>query len=234
MLCLQIWWLWLPLRTFAYPAVRDTLREGGSLRNFQLEPQLEPNALLQILADAGRLRTLGPKLDAVLPLLVYEDGRGVPPSENATDKMLVNEIWLRYNGSGVENVTQSAVDEPIDFDWAYPPGLKKHLIEISGFIDPETTDIEVHAAVLGYPTGDIIGNLEKGDVKQDINLFVAKGFWKIFLVRRVPRDEVWIQIDLSLPFKQHLQKKLRMFYLPHRDYAPVQAAQIPPAGVSTA
>ena len=124
MLCLNIWWLWLPLSTFAYPSVRSLLSEGSPFKNIQLKP----NALLPSLADVDGLLTLGPKLDSLLPLLVYEDGRRVPPSENATDKMMLNEFWLRYNGSGVENMTQSALNEPIDFDWYYPPGLKKHLI----------------------------------------------------------------------------------------------------------
>ncbi|KAL8972239.1 MAG: hypothetical protein Q9183_000653 [Haloplaca sp. 2 TL-2023] len=223
MLCLNIWWLWLPLRTLAYPAVWSTLTEGSPFKNVQLQP----SALLPSLSNADGLLTLGPKLDSLLPLLVYEDGRRVPPSENATDKMMLNEFWLKYNGSGVENMTQSALTEPVDFDWYYPPGLKKHLIEISGFIDPVTTDTEINVHVLGYPLGDYIGNLLDGGMRIDVNLFVAKGDLILFLVQGRPKDQVWIQIDLSLPFHQRINKKIHMFDLPHRDYAATQAPQEP-------
>ncbi|KAL8733390.1 MAG: hypothetical protein Q9181_003616 [Wetmoreana brouardii] len=228
-LCLKLWWLWLPLGALAHPSARTTLGRRSiseilELRDAELTPeQTEP---LEALAVNGQ-----PSIQQLAPLLVYPDGQRPPPpaSRPTGNDTMLNPFWMRYNGPGVSNVTVDmtvgkGVNREIPIDWEYPPYTEKKLIEIRGFMDTVTTETDISIDILGWPLGDFHGNLDDG-MKIDVNIVVARGDLIIYEVRGRPKDQVWIRVDLMLPFHQHFNKKIHMFDLPHRDAA---AAQTPP------
>lgn len=87
---------------------------------------------------------------------------------------------------------------------------------VHGYIDTDTTEADVSIEILGFPLGDFNGNLNDG-MRIDVNLVVAKGDLIIYLIQGHPKDQIWIRVDLMLPFHQHFNKKIHMFDLPHRD-----------------
>ncbi|KAL8701816.1 MAG: hypothetical protein Q9201_004706 [Fulgogasparrea decipioides] len=224
-LYLKLWWLWLPLGALTHPSVRTTLGRRAiseilELRDAELPP--DQTETLKALAVNGQ-----PSIQQLAPLLVYPDGRRPPPlaSRPAGNDTMLNPFWMRYDGPGVFNTTVGkGVNREVPIDWEYPPFTEKKLIAIRGFMDTETTETDISVDVLGWPLGDFHGNLDDG-MKIDCNIVVAKGDLIIYEVRGIPKDQVWIRVDLMLPFHQHFNKKIHMFDLPHRDAA---AAKKPP------
>ncbi|KAL8731860.1 MAG: hypothetical protein Q9166_003144 [cf. Caloplaca sp. 2 TL-2023] len=110
------------------------------------------------------------------------------------------------------------------FDWAYPPwGSGRKLFEFKGNINLKTTDTQLYVTILGYAVGDFKGNLDTG-MLIDVNIAIAKGYLKIYLVDGEPKDQVWLIADLHLPFRQHFYKKIHMFDLPHHPGPPPRVA----------
>ncbi|KAI4252650.1 MAG: hypothetical protein LQ352_004173 [Teloschistes flavicans] len=136
-----------------------------------------------------------------------------------TNDSMLNPIWFWYQGAGVLD-KPTGLNRDVPIDWEYPPFTEKKLIvgpsSIHGHFDTDTTDCEVAVDVLGFPLEDAKGNLDDG-LRIDVNLVVAKGTLIIYDIRSKPKDQIWIQVDLRLPFHQHFVKKLHMFDVPHRD-----------------
>ena len=83
-------------------------------------------------------------------------------------------------------------------------------------MDTETTETEVNVNVMGWPLGDFKGNLDEG-LRIDVNVGMAKGDIEIKDIQGRVRDAIWLDVDLHLPFRQHLDKRWMLFTVPHHD-----------------
>ncbi|KAL8640276.1 MAG: hypothetical protein Q9228_002790 [Teloschistes exilis] len=214
-LCFKLWWLLLPFSTLAHPSVRDTLSRRSISEALEIRDVDSWNDVNQL--DKSQTETLPARYYRSAPLLI-NPSNGLPPplasAPMANDSML-NPIWFWYQGAGnLTKPTDLSRDVPID--WEYPPFTEKKLIAIRGYFNTDTTDCEIDVDVLGFPLGNFKGNLDDG-MRIDVILLVAKGDLILYEIRSKPKDQIWIQVDLKLPFHQQFKKKIHMFDVPHRD-----------------
>ncbi|KAI4205894.1 MAG: hypothetical protein LQ350_000079 [Teloschistes chrysophthalmus] len=213
-LCVKLSWLLLPLGTLAHPSVRDTLGRRSISGPLEIRDDLDSWADVNQF-DRSQTETLPAKYYRSAPLLINPDGLPLLASAPMANDSMLNPIWFWYQGAGnLTKPTGLGRDVPIDFE--YPPFTEKKLLVIRGHYDTDTTDCEVDVDVLGFPLGDFKGNLDDG-MRIDVNIMVAKGDLILYEIRGKPKDQIWIQVDLQLPFHQQFHKKLHMFDVPHRD-----------------
>ncbi|KAL8721310.1 MAG: hypothetical protein Q9225_001970 [Loekoesia sp. 1 TL-2023] len=142
----------------------------------------------------------------------------VPMAQPPPDKPVLVQYTLPgpVNGSFGPYGAYKADNRIINYDFEYPPYTSKKIIVVQGFMDTVTTETEVYVEIMGWPIGDFKGNLDDG-MRIDVNLAAAKGYLEITDVQGPVRDSIYLEVDLHLPFRQHLDKRWLLFTVPHHD-----------------
>ncbi|KAL8688117.1 MAG: hypothetical protein Q9218_005887 [Villophora microphyllina] len=235
-LCLKLWWLLLPLGIVAHPSTTSTLSRRSRSERLEIRDTDSWADVNQV--DATQIETFPARYYRSAPLIIDPSNGQAPlvASGPMTNESMLNPIWFWYRGNGILNLTGfSNLGRIVPIDFEYPPFTEKKLFvrlsnpfecgqilvltrvqSIHGSFDTDNSDCQIEVDVLGFPLGDFKGNLDDG-LRVDVNILVAKGDLILYEIRGKPKDQIWIKVDLNLPFHQHFNKKIHMFDLPHRD-----------------